>query len=234
MLKQIRGRPRFAVKAQVIERLLDTTELLLYDYSYHDLSEQKIADEVGVNRALIHYYFVDKAGLLCSVIDRYRKDIFNKLDALDNIDPKSQSLTRDIIKTIVDAYYEKPWLTKIIVSELMRNDSVIMVSFLQRYGMRKVSLELIQNLFQKLVKFGVYDRNVNMSNAALNLLSVIIAPLMLAPLLHSIDLGSNEIKKDSWIDQVADLFDRQLRAADSPLLRSDENVRTSQRVKKGA
>jgi AcrR family transcriptional regulator len=210
--KPRRGRPRTDAKAQVVQRLLDATELLLRDYSHVDLTERKIAAEAGVHDRMIHYYFSDKDGLIFSVIARYCDEASDKLKVLDSIDLMSTSVTRQIFKVLIDTYYAKPWIARILASELARNNSAIKEFFIKRYGSRGQSPVLIRSAFDRLVECGVYDRRIDAAQAVLGMFFMSFAPVIAGSLTGNIDAELGEFKKDAWIDYVADLFDRQLRA----------------------
>lgn len=212
--KKIRGRPPISTKSQVMQRLLEATERLLREQNHLDLTERKIAAAAGTNEAMIHYYFGSKDGLLFELIARQSDEVLEKLKALDTINPVPQSVTRHIFKTFIDAYYAKPWIGKIMVSELARSGSTIKGLFLKRYGAHGMGLVHLRHLLSRLIDSGVYDSRINAEYAALSMFYILSAPLMLASLSGDIDVVLDNFKKDSWIDHVTDLFDRQLRTTE--------------------
>jgi len=65
-----RGRPVDTDQPNLKKQILDRAEELFSDKGYAATSIRRIADESGVNPALVHYYFGHKKLLLQSVLDR--------------------------------------------------------------------------------------------------------------------------------------------------------------------
>jgi len=68
--ERTRGRPADTDQQNLKERILDMAEALFSDFGYAAVSIRRIAEESGVNPALVHYYFGTKKSLLQSVLDR--------------------------------------------------------------------------------------------------------------------------------------------------------------------
>ena len=57
------GRPRAEQALDARQALLDAARELFAREGFDRVSTKRLADEAGVNPAMIHYYFGDKAGL---------------------------------------------------------------------------------------------------------------------------------------------------------------------------
>ncbi|MDD5175064.1 MAG: TetR/AcrR family transcriptional regulator [Sterolibacterium sp.] len=206
-----RGRPKCIPKAQVINSLLDATELLIREHNYSDITEGKIATKAGVNRTMIYYYFGDKDGLLFGVITRRCEEIKQELNGLEITGASPGTVTRKLFKSLVDIYYAKPWISEFTASELGRNGSVVKEQFLKKYGSQGQGLVRLRRIFEQLIEQGVYDRRANAAHAALCMMSIVTAPLALTPLFGDTKVSHERFKGDDWIDFVSEMFDRQLR-----------------------
>src|SRR5262245_10313269 len=111
-IPRTRGRPRGGDKQQVIQGLLDATEQLLRDVGPAELTERKIAAAAGVHERMIHYYFGDKDGLLFDLVARRCDEAIDCIESIDAQTLRAEDATYRIIKTIVEAYYDKPWIAK--------------------------------------------------------------------------------------------------------------------------
>jgi AcrR family transcriptional regulator len=210
--KRTRGRPRRDSNNHVVDRLLDATESLLRDTTHYELTERQIADAAGVHARMIHYYFSDKDGLIFGVMARYSDEISEKLQELNTLDPATPSLTRHIIKVVVEAYYAKPWIGKIGLSEFAKSSNIKEL-FVRKYGTPGRGHIHVQRAFDRLVRLGVYDRDSDTGQAALCLFAIVLAPHTLATLVGDATAEMDQFKTDAWVDFVADLFDRKLRAS---------------------
>lgn len=164
---------------------------------------------------MIHYYFDNKEGLLFAVIVRYWDEVRDKLKALDTIDPMTPSLTAHICTIMIDAYYYKPWIASIVISEIVRSHSSIKDRFLTRYGTPGSALTRLLPVFERLIECGAFDRRLSASFAALSVVSIMVAPLLLVQYPGAIDSVLGGPKKDEWIDFVVDLFDRKFRTIET-------------------
>ncbi len=190
-----------------MNRLLDVTEELLRTHSHHDLAERAIAEIAQVSVPMIHYYFGDKDGLLFAVIVRYTDEVIDKVKALERIDPAAPLATRAIVKVFTDAFYTKPWITLIAVSEFSRPESAIKQFFTRKYGPQGQALVIIRRTFTRLIDAGVYDRRVNSSHAAVAMMSVIVGPFLFGSMLWGGEAAARkEVIGQEWVDYVGDLF----------------------------
>lgn len=57
------------------DQILKTTKSLLQKYSYNYVSFQQIADQLGIKKASLYYYFPSKAALGLTVLQEYRSNI---------------------------------------------------------------------------------------------------------------------------------------------------------------
>lgn len=205
-----RGRPRTDANAQVIDRLVEVAERLLETHGPMHVTERRIAAEAGVNHAMIHYYFGGMDGLLFSLTDRLSAGVsatYQQLQA--DTDWHDDNPTRHLLKVLMDCHYAKPWIVRMVLAEFSQEKSTVCDMFMKRYGSR--GLVETQKILDQLVERGIYDRQVDTACTALSMMAIITAPLSLTRLSTPIGIPLEELRRDRWLDHVADLFDRQLR-----------------------
>jgi len=194
-----------------VQSIIDTTEFFLQTTSQFDLTVRKIAMGAGVSDRMIHYYFNDKDGLIFAVIARYCDDVAKKLKLLDAVDPAAPWPTRRIFKIVMEAYYAKPWIARILASELSRDHSAVRESYMKRYGRQAQARTHLRRVFVRLIDSGVYDRRMDLDKAVLSAFYTCAAPVMVAPLAGDLDPNLPQCRDDAWINYVADLFERGVR-----------------------
>jgi AcrR family transcriptional regulator len=84
------------------EAIIDAAEKLFFSRDYDDVSMESIAKEVGVNKALLYYYFKNKETLFFAIVLRAAK-IFNEM-MKNNIEGKKTGL--DKLTAIGRTYFE--------------------------------------------------------------------------------------------------------------------------------
>jgi len=84
------------------ERILDAADALFGELGFDAASTREIAERSGVNKALIHYHFENKDGLLVQVLDRYYDALATTLlEAL-----AAGADLRDKLLRLVDGYVD--------------------------------------------------------------------------------------------------------------------------------
>ena len=209
-VKPVRGRPRNADKRQVVQQLMDAAEEMLRETNHFDLTERKIAAAAKTTEAMIHYYFGGKDGLMFELILRYYDEIADRLKALDQVDLKSAGVIRDIFKILVDAYYFKPWMARIVISEFARGRSAIKDSYMEKFGPKGLGLARLKRVFEQLIESGICRAGTNAEYAARGMYSLLISPFLLSPFAGEPGFELSMVRQDDWIDYVADLFGHQL------------------------
>ena len=83
-------------------RILEAADALFGELGFDAASTREIAERSGVNKALIHYHFKNKEGLLASVLERYYEDLAaTVLEAL-----QSEADLRTKLDRLVEVYLD--------------------------------------------------------------------------------------------------------------------------------
>jgi TetR/AcrR family transcriptional regulator len=108
------------------EKLIkDKAKILFFQRGFLNATTQEIADEAGVNRALIHYYFRSREQLLDILLEETLQE---KKDRVRNVLASGLSFREKIaryIDTVVDYGLTYPYLENFIISETARHPDKI-------------------------------------------------------------------------------------------------------------
>lgn len=104
------------------EKLIkEKAKKLFFQKGFLDATTQEIADEAGVNRALIHYYFRSRDQMLDILLEETITEKKERVTRILSSDlPFKQKIAR-YINTVVDHGLEYPYLENFIVSETARH-----------------------------------------------------------------------------------------------------------------
>jgi TetR/AcrR family transcriptional regulator len=114
-----------AEEAQTEKLIKEKAKTLFFQKGFMDATTQEIADEAGVNRALIHYYFRSRELMLDILLDETLQE---KKDRVRNILSSSYPFREKIaryIDTVVDYGLTYPYLENFIISETARHPDKI-------------------------------------------------------------------------------------------------------------
>src|SRR6185436_3179440 len=92
-------------------------KILFFQKGFLDATTQEIADEAGVNRALIHYYFRSRELLLDLLLQETLKEKKEKVRKVLKAQIPFREKIATYIDTIVDYGLAYPYLDNFIISE---------------------------------------------------------------------------------------------------------------------
>jgi AcrR family transcriptional regulator len=106
------------------ERILDAARKVFARKGRDGARMQEIADEAGINRALLHYYFRSKQGLFEAVFARMFEQFVRSYDTVLVPGQPFHETLRRFIHHYIDYVSEHQDMARLIVSENLRGDSM--------------------------------------------------------------------------------------------------------------
>ena len=79
---------------------------------------QEIADEAGVNKALLHYYFRSKDRLALAIFQRVAAAVFGRIAQLLMSNAELEDKVRGIIGVYLDQFAKTPYAPAYVISEV--------------------------------------------------------------------------------------------------------------------
>lgn len=105
-------------KDQTQELIKETTKKLFFVQGRFDVTTQEIADEAGVNRTLINYYFRSRDNLIQIVSDEAHKVEKEKSEIIMNSDLPFKEKIAKFVESSLQTSLQYPYLQTYIVSQL--------------------------------------------------------------------------------------------------------------------
>jgi len=141
---------------------------------------QDIADEAGINKALLHYYFRDKDKLFELVFLEEAQKFFPKINAIFNSDASLFDKIENFVNEYIDEMQENPYLPWFVLNEVNRDPDQFMVKIWGKENLPKPGKFLEQ--MEKEIKKGTIKR-VHPMHLFMNLLSMTIFPFVGKPMM---------------------------------------------------
>ena len=108
------------------QRILDAAHAVFVRNGSANARTQEVADEAGVNKALLHYYFGTKEALALAVFQRAQRELFPRVFAiLGNPASPIAAKVRAIVDEYIDFLARHPYLPGFIAAELHANPGFI-------------------------------------------------------------------------------------------------------------
>jgi TetR/AcrR family transcriptional regulator len=171
------------------ERILEAAKNVFILRGLDGARMQDIADEAGINKAMLHYYFRSKDGLFEKVFDSISGKIIPDLTVIIEQDLPIVVILDRVIHRYIDFVSENPKLPLFLISELTKDPERI-----------ENLLRHTQN-FSKMQHFGVKlmdamqagtIKQVHPLHLILNILSMCIFPFLAQPMLQQVMKISDE------------------------------------------
>jgi len=154
---------------------------------------QEIADEAGINKALLHYYFKDKDKLFEAIFMNEAQKFFPKINAIFQSDDPLFKKIEKFVDEYIDEMMENPYLPWFVLNEINRDPDQFMNKMLGDSNRPKPQKFLEQ--IEKEIKKGNIKR-INPVHLLLNLLSMTIFPFVARPMItRNLNLSESQFRK---------------------------------------
>jgi AcrR family transcriptional regulator len=144
---------------------------------------QDIADEAGINKALVHYYFESKEKLFGLIFDQEFEKFFSSLVVLISADLPLFEKIAQIVSLNIERLSQFPDMPLFVINEVSRNPE-IMAKRLKRLQQKSV-----MEGFQKQINSEIKKGNIKIISAEqlfINIQSLSIFPFIAKPMLKKV------------------------------------------------
>jgi AcrR family transcriptional regulator len=160
---------------------------------------QEIADEAGINKALLHYYFRTKNKLFEKVFALVFKDVFRVLAQANMEETDFETFLDTLIRKYINLMKSKPYIPQFVIHELNRKPERI-VELMQNSSFDKQKLF---NLIQQAVENGTI-RPIQPVHLITNIIALCIFPFVARPIITGFLLDGDRAKYKQYIEERPD------------------------------
>ncbi len=148
---------------------------------------QEIADEAGINKALLHYYFRSKQKLFEAIFSKVFKQIFPDIKNLLFAERPIEEKLGIFIERYIDLLMKNPFLPSFILKEINR-DPEFLASIIKKQG---VNPDDILRVFEMEMEKGQL-RKFDPRDLMINILALSIFPFAARPLMQIMFFDNNK------------------------------------------
>lgn len=157
---------------------------------------QEIADEAGINKALLHYYFRTKEKLFGAIFRKLFGQIFPDIKNLIDSERPIEEKIDTFVSRYINLLLSNPYLPSFILREINR-DPDILVSVLKGLG---VNPEDLFAMFEKEMEAGKI-RKMDPRDLMVNILGLCIFPFAARPLLQNMFFEGDKKATAQFLEQ---------------------------------
>jgi AcrR family transcriptional regulator len=177
------------------QRILDAAHKVFVRRGTAGARMQEIADEAGVNKALLHYYFRNKSRLAEAIFQRVARGIFARVVDVASSRASLEEKVRGIIAVYLEQLARTPYAPAYLIGELNHDPErghqiVDMLRQLRGGQGPEVVIEALQAQIDERVRAGTI-RPISARQFVTNLISLSVFPFAARPLLCAV-LGLDE------------------------------------------
>lgn len=163
------------------QKILDAARKVFTTKGMAGARMQDIADEAGINKALLHYYFRDKEKLFEVVFLAEAQKFFPKINAIFSAEAPLFEKIEKFVNEYIDEMQENPYLPWFMMNEINRDPDQFMVKVLGKDNPPKPGKFLEQ--MEKEIRKGTI-RRVHPLHLFINLVSLTIFPFIARPMIQ--------------------------------------------------
>ena len=176
-------------KDQTQELIKETAKQLFFVQGRFDATTQEIADEAGINRTLINYYFRSRDNLLKIIFDEAKEVDRKKTELIQLSDVPFRQKMENFIEISLNTSLRYPYLETYIVTQMNKGNCV---------SKREIDASITEKLFAEIkdeMKKGTIAKTEPVQ-FVLNLVSLLVFPTAVRPLLmESLNLEKEDYDK---------------------------------------
>ncbi len=148
---------------------------------------QEIADEAGINKAMLHYYFRSKDKLFERVFKEAFKDFWPNLELQLKEATDVKVFLKTVIASYIDLFLEKPFLPNFIISEINNNPERLEV-LMRETGVRPL---ILLSYLEEQIKLGTIQATTA-RELMVNIISMCIFPFAARPLMSRMIFNNDQ------------------------------------------
>lgn len=153
---------------------------------------QEIADEAGINKALLHYYYRSKQLLFEAVFKSAFSLLAPQLNKALNDDSSLFDKIKNFSANYISFVVKHPYLPNFIIQELNRNPEFVVKLIAEKPF---PSFDKFKNQIQENIEAGII-KPINTEQLFINLMSLTVFPFIAAPLLKGfLDIDDENYKQ---------------------------------------
>ncbi len=159
----------------------ETAKRVFFQKGLLNATTQQIADEAGVNRALIHYYFRSRNQLFKIVLEDAVNETRDKIDSIFNSDEPFKTKISKYLDVFIDRNAEFPYIQNFIITEIMQDPEKTKEYFSRKRN--HIMKHIVPPLKKEIEKGNI--KPVDPEHFIVNMMSMCSYPLIAKPFIQN-------------------------------------------------
>jgi AcrR family transcriptional regulator len=183
------------------EKILEAAKTVFVSKGMEGARMQEIADEAGINKALLHYYFRSKERLFEAIFSEIIKFAFPKLTKIIVSEESIISKIEQVIDAYIELLIKHPFIPGFIMKELNRDPSGLF-KLIVKFGLNP---QFIVDHIQAAMDRGEIIQ-MKPQHLAVNIVSMCVFPFAARPILSFVIFKDNQKELEAFYAERADVI----------------------------
>lgn len=178
------------------ERILDAAKKVFVRHGLDGTSMQQIADEAGINKSLLHYYFRSKQKLFGTVLKYAFKFVVPQLQDIFASDDHIFIKIEKLVSEYMDLLMKNSMIPAFVLHEINRNpDSLVQI--MKEAG---INPDFIIDSMQDEIRKGTI-RSVDARHLLINIIALCVFPIIARPLAQRMFFENNHATYSQFLSE---------------------------------
>jgi AcrR family transcriptional regulator len=178
------------------EKIVEAAKTVFVRKGMDGARMQEIADEAGINKALLHYYFRSKEKLFGAIFEGIIRMAFPAISQIIFSDLPFQTKVERAIDTYLDLLVKHPYLPGFILKEINR-DASLFINLVKKFGFDpQPVLKVITDAMDR----GEIVR-MKPEHLMINVISLSVFPFAARPIISYVAFGGDEKAMKNFLEE---------------------------------
>ena len=184
-------------KENTEEKIFNAAKKVFLEKGSDGARMQEIANEAGINKSLLHYYYRSKEKLFAAVFKFFASKLFPDIFSILNTDEDIFSKIERFISAYFDMIEKNPIIPMFMLNEIRKGNAGFAIHVIKNTGL---NVKTFEQLIEKEIENGTI-KPVNPKSLIINLLSLIIFPFISRPLTEVLIFENDKNAYDNFLSQ---------------------------------
>jgi len=175
--------------------ILDAAKKVFIEKGMAGARMQEIADEAGINKSLLHYYYRSKDKLFLAVFRFAVLQFFPGIQEMLTSNMPFEEKIRRFVESYINILLEHPFVPMFIIQEIQRDPERLFNTFMDA----GIQPDKIMQQFKEVSEKGEI-KDIDPKDLLINILSLCIFPFAAQPLMQRLFCENDEQVYKKWIE----------------------------------
>ncbi|MBN1182615.1 MAG: TetR/AcrR family transcriptional regulator [Bacteroidales bacterium] len=188
-------------KEDTEKKILDAAEIVFYKKGMDGARMQEIADEAGINKSLLHYYYRSKDKLFEMIFKKAISSFVPKMSAIWESDMPLFEKIEMFVAKYTDIFKKKPFIPSFVLHELNRHPARLVNTMRDAIGENRYKFfGALEHQIDEEVKKGTI-KPIKIEHLIINLIGLCIFPYVAKPIMKGLFFEDNTKLYNQFLEE---------------------------------